>query len=423
MRIRRWCCASLLALFSLMPIAAAQERRDGAVYFPPADAAGGWRSLAVPQEIRRVTGVDVKLLDDAFELIQGETKNGGLLVVRRGWLVYERYFGLAHRQAAPNLASCGKSFTSIAVGMLVAERPELFPDGLEQKVYAPKYLPAEAFPLTDPRKAEIRLGQLLAMTAGIRGNNPAVVRGQEQTIDPAGPDGAGAMRDAVAFGKQSTQLNDKTLSAETLWCAPGGGYSYATSSIHLASVMLRHVSGMELQAYLQTRLAEPLEFGEWGFGYKSSRLAHTPGGGGILLHSTDMLRFLWMLRHEGKWQNKQIVPAAYVRHCGGASPFNPHYAYSLQFNVNSDGQVAAAPRDAYWKTGSGGHVLYVVPSLDLVIWKMGGRDEQYAEANTGRVQTAEALAAGAERGEWKQSVPTATGTRRVLELAVEAVVD
>jgi len=42
-------------------------------------------------------------------------------VVRRGWLVYERYFGKGHREAIPNLASCGKSVTSIALGILLAD--------------------------------------------------------------------------------------------------------------------------------------------------------------------------------------------------------------------------------------------------------------------------------------------------------------
>jgi len=89
---------------------------EGRAYFPPPDAAGGWRTRKDAEEIRRVTGMNQQKLDEAFQFIQGSTKNGGLLVLRRGWLVYEDYFGLGHRDATPNLASCGKSFTSIAVG-------------------------------------------------------------------------------------------------------------------------------------------------------------------------------------------------------------------------------------------------------------------------------------------------------------------
>ncbi len=144
-------------------------------YFPPPDSEGGWRTLTDARDIRRIAGMNRDRLDEAFQYIQGSTKNGGLLVLRKGWLVYEKYFGLGHRDATPNLASCGKSFTSASMGILLGQRPELFPDGLDQNVYTPDYLPPEAFPLTDPRKADIRLGHLLAMTAGIRGNNPVYV--------------------------------------------------------------------------------------------------------------------------------------------------------------------------------------------------------------------------------------------------------
>jgi len=171
-------------------------------------------------------------------MVKGSTKNGGLLVVRKGWLVYERYFGKGHREATPNLASCGKSVTSIAVGILIAEHPDLFPDGLDQKVFTPRYLPPEAFPLTDPRKKDIKLGQLLSMTAGIRGNNPVYVRGEESTIDPNGPDGWQGLVDAIAFGKKDGSHRPQLVTTRTLWCEPGEGYSYATASIHLASVML-----------------------------------------------------------------------------------------------------------------------------------------------------------------------------------------
>lgn len=375
-------------------------------YFPRPDAEGGWRTLKSSDEIRRVTGIDQGKLDAAFEFIQGSTKNGGLLVLRDGWLVYERYFGLGHREATPNFASCSKSFTSVAVGILMAERPELFPDGLDQKIFTPQYFPAEAFPLSDPRKKEIKLGQLLAFSAGIRGNNPSFVDGKPTTLDPAGPDGWQAMVDAAALGTQDFEdRNGRPLSTSTLWCASGEGYSYASSSIHLASIMLRHVTGMELRDYVQQRLAAPLGWGRWGWGYKyATQVTHTPGAGGIALRATDMLRFGYMLLREGRWHDRQLVPAGYVRHCARTSPYNRHYPYSLQFDVNTDGQVPDVPRDAFWKSGSGGHVLYVVPSLDLVIWKLGGRDGQYSPADTGVSTHPDAAREAQPREGWKETV-------------------
>jgi len=409
----------LAAIFS-----AGSVSSRAAEYFPPPDDKGGWRALRDPGEIRRVGGLDRAKLDDVFEYLQGSTKNGGLLVVRHGWLVYERYFGLGHREATPNLASCGKSFTSMAVGILMAERPELFPDGLDQRVFTPALFPLETFPLSDPRKAGIKLGQLLTFSAGIRGNNPAYVHGQSTTLDPVGPDGWEAMVDAVALGQReaSPTKGNQRVSATTLWCAPGEGYSYASASIHLASVMLRHVTGMELQDYISERLAGPLGWGRWGFGYKyAAEVAHTPGAGGIALRPTDMLRFGYLLLQEGRWEGRQLIPADYVKAAGRASPYNPHYPYSLQFDVNTHGQLSGVPRDAFWKSGSGGHALYIVPSLQLVVWKLGGRDGQYSERDTGLPPHPDTIREARPRGAWKETVDPETARRVTLQQVIAAI--
>jgi CubicO group peptidase (beta-lactamase class C family) len=376
-----------------------------AQYYPPPDSAGGWRVLTTPEEIQRKTGINVKKLDDVFAYIQGSSPNGGLLVVRHGWLVYERYFGRASREATPNSMSCGKSFTSIAVGILMHERPDLFPRGLDQKVYTPRYLPPEAFPLNDPRKADITLGQLLSMSAGLAGNSPGFVHHAPVPIVPEGLDGWRAMVEANAF-------------SERLWCAPGGGFSYATTSPQILAAMVRHLSGMELQDYVNGHLAEPLGWGRWGYDFRDHpEITHTPGGGGICLRATDMLRFEYLLLHHGRWGARQVVPADYIHKATTPTPSDPHYAYSLQFELNSDGEALAAPRDAYWKHGYGAFAFAVVPSLDLIIWKMGGPDNQYRENATGLPE----VNPGPERSGWKRAVEEDAAADHMLEMVVEAV--
>ncbi len=357
-----------------------QEVDNCSVYFPLPDSLGGWRTLADIEDARQIAKVDLKKLDEAYDFVRGTTKNGGLLVVRNGYLIYERYFGKGQRNAAPNLASCGKSFTSIAIGMLIEEYPEFFPNKLEQKIFTPCYLPIDAFPLSDPRMKEIKLGHLLSFTAGIRGNNPVYINGETSEINPVGPDGWAALVDEYALG---IKQGDK-FSVKTLWCNPGEGYSYATASIHIASIILRNITGEELEEYIKIHLAQNLGWGDWSYGYKNAtQVNHTPGGGGICLRSTDMLRFGYLLLHNGKWREHQIVSEEYIRKATNESQYNPHYPYSLQFNVNSRGEITEIPKDSYWKDGSGGHCLYVVPSLDLVVWKLGGRDDQYSSKNTG----------------------------------------
>lgn len=137
-------------------------------YFPPPDSKGGWRSLtsASDAELLQKAGMDRAKLDEAFEFAKDTTQHGGLVVVRHGWLVYEKYFGRADRNANPDMASCGKAFTSLAMGIALKEKHSLIPQGLDSKVFTQQYLP-EAFPLDDPAKAEITLGQLLSMSVSM----------------------------------------------------------------------------------------------------------------------------------------------------------------------------------------------------------------------------------------------------------------
>src|SRR5207237_2933613 len=129
--------------------------------------AGGWRGGTKPAQARELAGMDLARLERAWEFAQRCTQNGGLLVARSGWLVFEQYFGRASRNANPDMASTGKAYTSIACGIMLKEVHDKIPDGLETKVFTPRFLPEAFLPdgnLDDPRRADITLGQLLCMT-------------------------------------------------------------------------------------------------------------------------------------------------------------------------------------------------------------------------------------------------------------------
>jgi CubicO group peptidase (beta-lactamase class C family) len=87
------------------------------------------------------------------------------------------------------MASTGKAFTSIACGIMLHEFREKIPDGLETKVFTEKRLP-DALAVDDPRKAEIKLGQLLCMTAGYFGRR-AVAEWHRDAQGYAAETGAG----------------------------------------------------------------------------------------------------------------------------------------------------------------------------------------------------------------------------------------
>jgi CubicO group peptidase (beta-lactamase class C family) len=388
-----------------------------AEYFPPPDSAGGWRAAKGADEIRKVAGLDIHRLDQAFEYAQRSSQHGGLLVVRHGWLVYERYYGKGNRDANPALASVGKAYTSVACGIMLQEKHDQIPLGLDQKVFTKEYLP-EAFPLSDPSKADITLGQLLSMSSGMHGEggNPGFINGEPQKLEPAPPPDP-------SLGQDLTALR------VPMWTTAAGGYSYCSNSAHVASLVLRHLIGMEMEAYLNERLAKPMGWGRWTYArnHGAVTLPHTPGGGDIAVRSTDALRFAYLLLHDGKWDDKQLVPADYVQKCGRPSPYNPHSPFGLMFEVNSDGHVAGAPKDAFFKSGGGGFGIYVVPSLDMVIYKMAGDDSQYDPARTGLPLLYQY---DGSRDSWKPAPHTQfsdgpigvdDGVRRILEMVVASV--
>jgi CubicO group peptidase (beta-lactamase class C family) len=411
-------CAAIFGaavLVLLLPTVAMAKPAD---YFPPPDSQGGWRTLKDAAAIRKLAGMDLPRLQQAFDFTQRCSQNGGLLVVRHGYLVFEKYFGRAHRNANPDMASTGKAYTSIACGIMLQEKHAAIPEGLDQKVFTEKYLP-EAFPLDDPRKADITLGQLLCMSAGFHGEggSPGIVNGQVVPLQPVP-------------GQDIHDLDRSSLRTP-LWTSPGAGYSYSSPAPHIASIVLRHVTGMELQDYIDARLAKPMGWGPWAYCLHRGdfTMPHANGAGSIAVHATDALRFGYCLLHQGRWGDRQLAPADYVAKCNQPSPYNPHSPYSLMFENNSDGHVAGAPRDAFYKSGAGGFGIFIVPSLDLVIYKLGGNNGQYDPALTGLPQPFDYDGA---RDNWKPlprtpfhegSMGGDDGLRRVLEMVSAAVRD
>ena len=407
------------SIFLFGIVLAVSQAVGAAEYFPPPDSEGGWRTLTDAAQIRDLAGMDLRRLEQAFDFTQRCTQNGGLIVVRHGYLVFEKYFGRAHRNANPDMASTGKAYTSIACGIMLHEFHDKIPDGLDTKVFVPQYLP-EAFPLEDPRKAGITLGQLLCMSAGYHGEGQAptgIIHGKVTQLKPVP-------------GQNIRDLDMSSIRVP-LWTDPGGGYSYSSPAPHIASIVLRHVTGMELQDYINERLAKPMGWGAWGYCLHRGEytMPHANGAGSIAVHATDAMRFGYCLLHNGKWRDQQLVPAEYIALCNKPSKYNPHCPFTLQFENNSDGHVAGGPRDAYYKSGAGGFGLFVVPSLDLVIYKMGGKDSQYDPALTGIPQP---FKYDGSRDNW-QPIPRTPfnegslqgddGLRRVLEMVSAAVRD
>jgi CubicO group peptidase (beta-lactamase class C family) len=87
------------------------------------------------------------------------------------------------------------------------------------------------------------------------------------------------------------------------------------------------------------------------------------------------------MAHDGKWQDKQIVPHWWIEEATKSSQqLNPSYGYT--FWVNTDGVLwPSAPRDAFAFRGFTASRLYIIPSLDLVVARLAFAPQNWGEEN------------------------------------------
>lgn len=65
----------------------------------------------------------------------------------------------------------------------------------------------------------------------------------------------------------------------------------------------------------------------------------------------------------------------------------------------------------------------IVPSLDLVVWKLGGRDGQYSPRDTGLATHPMAAREAKPRAGWKETIDVETAKRATLQNVVSAIVE
>jgi len=130
---------------------AAPTQRD---YWPTA----GWRTAAPNDE-----GMDPAVLDELDTKVpESYPQVRSLLVVRHGYLVYERYWHGLDAADGHNSHSVTKSVTSALVGIALADHKLKSLDQTVGELLA-THLPPNA----DPRLRRVTLEQLLTMTSGL----------------------------------------------------------------------------------------------------------------------------------------------------------------------------------------------------------------------------------------------------------------
>ena len=248
------------------------------VRFAPPRTAGGW-----PVSTPAAQGLDPTLVADLYVDAAQLPAIRGLLIVKDGYLVAERYFheGAIDRPAL--VQSVTKSVTSALVGIAL-ERGCL--ESLDQPML--DFFPEQAVRVTDPRKRAITVRQMLQMRAGY------------------GWEGSDSVRwEGLISGDYLPLLVDFPLDRD-----PGTGFDYSNVTSHLLAVIVARACDTDLLPFAQEHLFDPIGVrpGEW----RQDPYGYRYGHGELHLTARDMARFGLLYLNDAKWQGRQIVPADWV---------------------------------------------------------------------------------------------------------------
>ncbi|MFW9926526.1 MAG: serine hydrolase domain-containing protein [Candidatus Thorarchaeota archaeon] len=299
----------------------------------------GWQN-ATPEEV----GMDSSKLEDMMDRID---ENGilidSLLIVRNGYLVFEKYPRHYDVDSRHIIHSCTKSYTSALVGIALEEG---YIDSVNDKLI--DLLPNRTIENLDARKEAITLEHLLTMTAGFE---------WDEWTEP-----------------YSSYLN----SHYQMWTAsnnvqhildlpmahdPGDVWTYSSGASHLLGTIVTEATGIDLFDYAMDSLFTPLGIQASDIFWPADTQGQHWGSGGAEMIPRDMAKFGYLYLNNGTWDGEQIIPSDWVEKSADTQvEFNDFSGYSYQWWTYPTDIV-----NVYSAQGYQGQFIFVIPELDMVV--------------------------------------------------------
>ncbi len=279
-------------------------------------------------------GLSADGVDKVREWLKENGSKTGLMV-RHGQIVGEWHFDDAQPSSRYLVYSTSKSFASTAAGLAIAKGKI----SLDTKV-------GELLPDVSPvEKREITVRQLLSMSSGVH-NDPKL----------------GDMTDRFTYALTKAPMDH----------APGTKWEYNNTGLAILSPLLVKATGQQLDALLNDQVFMPIGIKESDWSWDKNEDFTLPYSG---LHITAraLARFGLVFLNQGKWQDRQVVPASWVAEATGPSQdMNKSYGY-LWWN-NTTGKWKGSPADAYAALGRFDNNMFIIPSLDMIVIRQVGDD-------------------------------------------------
>ena len=155
---------------------------------------------------------------------------------------------------------------------------------------------------------------------------------------------------------------------------PGKAFHYSNAGVAHLVLLFHRATGRDLYPFLKERLFDPIGMRQvrWiAIGSENGSLGpFSQGYSGITTTAREHARFCYLALHRGEWAGRRIVPAAYYDFAWASSPVLADYG--AQWWVYPHHR--SAPHDLVQTAGFRNNHGYVIPSLDLVVVRVGNGD-------------------------------------------------
>ncbi|MSR01014.1 MAG: class C beta-lactamase-related serine hydrolase [Gammaproteobacteria bacterium] len=283
----------------------------------------------------------------------------GIVVIHRGRIVYERYFGALKSNGQHIAHSVTKSFFGTIGAMLVEEGL------LDENALVTKYLPE----LKDSAFGDVTIEQVFDMTTALKFSelytDPKAeiwdfARAAGITPWPAGYSGPHSMYEFLpTVIKQGEH---------------GAGFTYRSPNAELITWLIRRVTGESAAKNLEEKIFAKLGAEQDAY-IQVDPYGNAVGAGGLNLGLRDLARFGEMMRLGGVWNNQQIVPTRVVQDIqrGGSSAKFVAGGYTTLkgWSYRKLWWVSHNAHGAYMARGVHGQAIYIDPKAEMVIARFG----------------------------------------------------
>ncbi|MGY8668976.1 serine hydrolase [Bradyrhizobium sp. UFLA05-109] len=319
----------------------------------------GTPSAADAAEVEALVFTDANGRVRRFDEALLDTYADGIVVLHRGRVVFERYFGALEPHLPHACFSVTKSYAGTLAACLVHEGV------LDDSKLIPHYLPE----LRGTGWADATLRQVMDMQTGLEYR-------EDEADDRSGSSvymRACRMRPRPV-GYEGPQTSCEYLRTVRKEGAHGEAFAYKSVNTQVMAWVMARETGRSFAQLLHERLWAPLGCEEEGY------LIIDPAGmpsasGGFCTSLRDLARFGELIRREGGWDGKQLIPAPVVddiRRGGDPAKFAKVGSKRLSgYSYRSMWWVSHNEFGAVEARGIHGQRLYIAPGAEMVIARFG----------------------------------------------------